>query len=198
MSDQARGPGWWVASDGKWYPPETHPNYRPPPPPPPQPRSAVEQVRNRPPERPPVEPLRPDRPRRAKRERERKPLSVWKVALGVMLGLFLFVVACSALISSGVKKVSDDANKPAVVRIEAVSSVCWSITLTGTEGGNLGQSQHEGCGAATFDLPPGLGANAIVSKRTKGGEVIATVEVDGKETARQSVTAEFGSATVSR
>lgn len=26
--------GWWQASDGKWYPPESHPKYRPPPPPP--------------------------------------------------------------------------------------------------------------------------------------------------------------------
>ena len=26
MSDVSRGPGWWRASDGKWYPPETHPD----------------------------------------------------------------------------------------------------------------------------------------------------------------------------
>jgi hypothetical protein len=25
MSDQAQGPGWWQASDGKWYPPEQRP-----------------------------------------------------------------------------------------------------------------------------------------------------------------------------
>ena len=31
MSDTSQGPGWWLASDGKWYPPETAP---PPPPPP--------------------------------------------------------------------------------------------------------------------------------------------------------------------
>ena len=31
MSDTAQGPGWWLASDGKWYPPEQHP--APPPPP---------------------------------------------------------------------------------------------------------------------------------------------------------------------
>lgn len=37
MSEQAQGPGWWIASDGRWYPPEQHPNYRPPPPPPPAP-----------------------------------------------------------------------------------------------------------------------------------------------------------------
>lgn len=29
MSDVSQGPGWWIASDGKWYPPQ------PPPPPPP-------------------------------------------------------------------------------------------------------------------------------------------------------------------
>lgn len=23
-------PGWWIASDGRYYPPEQHPNYRPP------------------------------------------------------------------------------------------------------------------------------------------------------------------------
>lgn len=32
MSEQSQGPGWWVASNGKWYPPESHPNYRPLPP----------------------------------------------------------------------------------------------------------------------------------------------------------------------
>ena len=26
MSDTSQGPEWWVASDGRWYPPETHPN----------------------------------------------------------------------------------------------------------------------------------------------------------------------------
>lgn len=26
MSDDAVGPGWWLASDGRWYPPETHPS----------------------------------------------------------------------------------------------------------------------------------------------------------------------------
>jgi hypothetical protein len=32
MSDTCQGPGWWQASDDQWYPPESHPNYRPPPP----------------------------------------------------------------------------------------------------------------------------------------------------------------------
>jgi hypothetical protein len=29
MSDTLRRPGWWLASDGRWYPPELHPSYRP-------------------------------------------------------------------------------------------------------------------------------------------------------------------------
>jgi CRP-like cAMP-binding protein len=29
----SQGPGWWVASDGKWYAPEQHPDYVPAPPP---------------------------------------------------------------------------------------------------------------------------------------------------------------------
>ena len=32
MSVWARGPGWWQASDGRWYPPESHPNVLLPPP----------------------------------------------------------------------------------------------------------------------------------------------------------------------
>ena len=30
MSDQSQGPGWWVASDGKWYPPDQAPAVPPP------------------------------------------------------------------------------------------------------------------------------------------------------------------------
>ena len=32
MSDSSQGPGWWQASDGKWYPPEQAPGYQAPAP----------------------------------------------------------------------------------------------------------------------------------------------------------------------
>ena len=35
MSDTSQGAGWWLASDGKWYPPESAAPPPPPPPPPP-------------------------------------------------------------------------------------------------------------------------------------------------------------------
>ncbi len=28
MSDVSQGHGWWIASDGKWYPPDLHPSVR--------------------------------------------------------------------------------------------------------------------------------------------------------------------------
>jgi len=30
MSDVSQGPGGWLATDGKWYPPERHPSYQAP------------------------------------------------------------------------------------------------------------------------------------------------------------------------
>jgi hypothetical protein len=46
MSDQQQGPGWWLASDGKWYPPDQAPPLPPAetwasPPPGPPPRSGM-------------------------------------------------------------------------------------------------------------------------------------------------------------
>lgn len=34
MADVSQGPGWWIASDGKWYPPHLHPSAMQLPPPP--------------------------------------------------------------------------------------------------------------------------------------------------------------------
>lgn len=34
MSDASQGPDWWLASDGKWYPPTSATQAMPPPPPP--------------------------------------------------------------------------------------------------------------------------------------------------------------------
>ena len=40
MSEQSQGPGWWQASDGRWYPPESRPATAPPPQPAWQPAAA--------------------------------------------------------------------------------------------------------------------------------------------------------------
>lgn len=40
MSEVSQGPGWWLASDGRWYPPEQHPDHQPIATPPPEPPAA--------------------------------------------------------------------------------------------------------------------------------------------------------------
>ena len=57
MSDVSQGPGWWIASDGKWYPPQQHPDYRPPAPPQPPTQAA------QPPPSAPIAPTVPVSPR---------------------------------------------------------------------------------------------------------------------------------------
>lgn len=53
MSDVSQGPGWWQASDGKWYAPELHPDYQPP---------ASEPPAAEPPAVAPTEPIAPMAP----------------------------------------------------------------------------------------------------------------------------------------
>ena len=58
MSDTSQGPGWWLASDGKWYPPQNPPPAPPAPPsspmPTPSPSTSVP-----PPPSPPGAPMPP-------------------------------------------------------------------------------------------------------------------------------------------
>lgn len=96
---------------------------------------------------------------------------------------------------------TDDANKAATVRIETAADICWTATLTGgpsDSGGGLGQNQQEGCGPQTFTLPTGLGANAVIQKKSQVGVLTAVVTVDGEETTRETTNADFGIVTVGR
>lgn len=176
MSDTSQGPGWWIASDGRWYPPESHPSRRERPAPP------------TPPQRPQQAPPKP--------KRQKSGTSVWKVALGVCLGLFLFVVACSALISSSADKVRQDLDeatreKPAKVRVEAASNLCWS--------GSVGGATQEGCGNASYDTRTDFGdfLSVFFQKKSGPGELTVVIEVEGEERGRNSTSAEFGVVTVS-
>lgn len=62
MSDQSQGPGWWVASDGKWYPPEQAPGATPQPEPPVAPTQPVAQPTPEPAPGTPDTPTAPDTP----------------------------------------------------------------------------------------------------------------------------------------
>jgi len=63
MSEQPQGPGWWLASDGRYYPPQQQPGY-----PPPQPQYPPQQP-TYPPQQPgyPAQPYRAPAPQPARR-----------------------------------------------------------------------------------------------------------------------------------
>ncbi len=119
-------------------------------------------------------------------------MKVWKIALGVMLGIFGVMAACVALIGGAANQVSEELEgKPAVVRVEAAATLCWS--------GSIGDATREGCGPASYDVETLVGnlISANVQKRDDGpGELSIIIEIDGQEVARNSTTAAFGLASV--
>lgn len=123
MSDQSQGPGWWVASDGKWYPPESHPSAAAPLAPPPPVPPASDLVSER-----------PGLPARAWRKYRGWPLWAQVVAALVLLG----VVTAPFASSDDTEKVdatqngSEDASAETTTTAEA-STTTEEPTTTTTE-----------------------------------------------------------------
>ena len=90
LPSMAPSPGWWAASDGKWYPPEQHPDYRPSPSPSPSPSPCHRPSAALPsPSLDPAEPAQPARPRVVKK----KPAWPWAVAAAVVVVIIIVSVA---------------------------------------------------------------------------------------------------------
>ena len=119
-------------------------------------------------------------------------MKVWKIALGVALGLFLVMGACIAIVAGGAGSAKKDLDKrPAVVRIEADAKTCWS--------GSIGDATRDGCGPARFDVQTTFGRVVSANAQKKSADALAlsvVVEIDGKEVARNSTSAAYGVAQV--
>jgi len=124
VSDWSQGPGWWQASDGRWYAPERHPDRRAPVPPPPGPPIAAQPPyfppgTNWPPSGPSTfgEPLgnppfdgSPPFGAPAKRGISSGVKAALIIGLALVLGLGGCAVAASVLIARSTKKVDSFAN----------------------------------------------------------------------------------------
>jgi len=87
MSDVSQGPGWWQASDGKWYAPEQGAGYVPPPPPP-TPAAAAPA--------PPVPPVTtPDAGPEATPPEKKSHRGLW-IAIGAIVVVIIIIVASSS------------------------------------------------------------------------------------------------------
>src|SRR5579863_7425155 len=110
MSEVSGGPGWWIASDGKWYPPHLHPDYQPPAAPPPQPPAAPAQPPGTPPQPSPTPqptgfgamqaPGQPGAPWTETRAPTRFPRRPLFIGLGVA-AVVLVVIILVAVLSGG-------------------------------------------------------------------------------------------------
>ena len=110
---------------------------------------------------------------------------MWKLALGVCLGLFLFAIACSAILGSAVHKATTQ--KEAIVRVEAADDVCWA--------GAIGDATREGCGTKSFPVRTVAGnlVAANAQKKSADSQPLAVVIlIDGREVARNSTSAAYG------
>lgn len=84
MSDQSQGPGWWQASDDRWYPPEQRPGAGPAPAPAPAPMPTVA---------PPPAPVTPPTAPPAAPPKAPRSQSVW-----ALIGTICIVVIAALVI----------------------------------------------------------------------------------------------------
>jgi len=110
MSDVSQGPGWWQASDGKWYAPEQAPGYVPPPPPPPMAAPA------------PDPSLAAPEPKKSHRGR-------W-IAVGVVAVIVIIIIVASS------SKKSNDNNATTASTAAGAAASTTPTTAPGTPGLN--------------------------------------------------------------
>lgn len=128
MSDASQGEGWWIASDGKWYPPESHPDAQAPAPPayepphqqgyqaPPQPVYEPPPAPGyQPPQAPPNQPYQqqpgmPPPPTQPSLDVMKPKRPWWKIALVVVVLGILLIGGCTAVVLRAVSGPIDAAN----------------------------------------------------------------------------------------
>ena len=119
MSDSSQGPGWWRASDGKWYPPDTHPQYQPPEPPKAPPG--------------PIAPFLPEQPsvfRRAWEGYRRWPRGG---QIGSALGVVIVVLFVLARLGNDDQPVSSDAPAASSTTLVPATTTSTVVLPAGTD-----------------------------------------------------------------
>lgn len=220
MSDASQGPGWWLASDGKWYPPQVPPAAFAPPVPPPQVPPQPAPPGYQWPYQPPAPPKKTNvlavialvcgilwgfgvlavvalvlglialSQIRARNEGGRG-VAIAGVVLG---GVGILGAIASVIVLAAVGGTIRDLDRPATVTIQADGTTCWTAALSSLRSGD--NRRVSGCGTAILSFGRGFGREATVTKTSGAGQVVAFTTVDGEETDRGSVTETFDSVSV--
>lgn len=185
MSDVQR-PGWWRASDGKWYPPETHPDYRPP-----SASRAREPIRGNPDPAPQRDPAIAQRQRPARSVQSptpsRRAWHTWQ--LGVVGAVCLVIgigIGAAGSHSSGTK-IRTEGSATTTASGSRTTSESGSTARTATTATAKGQSAEAAIGQTLVTSPDSekltvhtfeasvTPANAF--QKPKAGYVFAAIEV---------------------
>ena len=175
MSDTSQGEGWWLASDGKWYPPQSAVSVAAPPPPP--------SVATAPMAQPPVKP------------KKKLHQRVW---FWVLLVVVLMFGGCVAVLAGGSKAVNDANNQKHTIVYTVTGSGTANITYYAFDNGNTGTSQVGDAPLPWTKTITGSGLfnsySVIATVGASGGTVACTLSVDGKKVSSHSASGAFSSA----
>ena len=194
MSDTSQGQGWWLASDGKWYPPQQAP--QPPPPPPGLPGPGWWQATDG---RwyPPQGPMHPPAANLLPKKPVYKRVWFWVlISVGVVLG------GCVSIVSVVGARVDHDAHvKHTVVYAVSGTGTAFKITYATLQEGN---GQNGQVSLSNAPLPwsktvtaSGLfiGFDVTATVGDGGGSITCTITEDGKQIATGTATGAFTVAT---
>jgi hypothetical protein len=204
MSDTSQGPGWWIASDGKRYPPEqatqvavqvapeatavagpaTAPGgYSVPP----GPGYYQATDGNWYPQQPGMAP-----------QKEKKPVykRVW---FWLLMAALAFIVLIIALIAAAGTAINDANTKVHTVIYTVSGSGSATITYDAVDNGHSGETQNSDVALPWTKTIKGSGLfNAYTVTATlgdAGGTATCTLTVDGKQVSSNTATGSFASAT---
>lgn len=172
MSDTSQGPGWWLASDGKWYPPQSASSA----PPPPQAMTGT----------PSGQPAKPNKPVYRR---------VWFWVLMVIVVLF---GGCIAVVAGTGKAINDANNKKHTVVYTVTGSGTADITYFAFDNGNTGSSQVSDAQLPWTKTVTGSGLfnsySVIALVGADGETVTCTLTVDGKKVSSNTASGALSSA----
>ena len=190
MSDVQQGPGWWQASDGKWYAPEQHPNYQPPPPPP----AAPATPQTGPPPgywQAPDGQWYPPQPGAHSVPKKKLYTRVWFWLLVVFA---LGVGGCITIVSVASVAVNKAATTKHTVVYTVTGNGTADITFDTFTNGNSGSSQDTGASLPWTKTATGSGLfnlYDVTATLSTGSTVTCTITVDGKQVASHTSTGQF-------
>ncbi len=170
MSDTSQGEGWWLAADGKWYPPQPAAPVAAPPPP-----TAAAPA--------------PANPKKKIYKR------VW---FWLVMAVVVLFGGCIAILAGGSKAINDANNQKHSIVYSVTGSGTANITYYAFDKGNTGTSQIGDAQLPWTKAITGSGLfnsySVIATLGSSGGTVTCTLRVDGKQVSTQTATGAYSSA----